>query len=311
MGSTLTAVLIGGGKGLLVHVGDSRLYLLRDRIPHQLSTDHTLAAVLRRSRMFRAEDVDPKRFEHVLTRSVGTHESVEVDSLVFDVMPGDRLLLCSDGLTDMVKDPSVLAESLGGDDFDGVPDELVRLALSGGGADNVTALVVRVDAEEAQRPVEVRLATDVSMRLDALRAIFLFEDLPLAATARVLNACRLVALARGDTLQHHGAESSSITIVVEGRLSRLEPGVERRDLGPGDHLGDTTRRHSPPDRGVLVATKPSNVLVREREGFLKLVRGRPELGVALLERLATHLSRVAACSGSAQGTAHCSGSAQS
>ena len=301
MGCTLTAVLVAGSKAVLAHVGDSRLYLVRDGIPHQLTTDHTLGAVLRRSRFFRKEAVNPKRFEHVLTRAVGTQESVEVDSLVFDVMPGDRLLLCSDGLTDHVGDPLVLADQLGADDLDVIPDELIRLANAAGGRDNVTAVLVHVDAEEARRPIEVRLATDVHVRLGTLRSVFLFEDLSLAHTVRVLNGCRLLTLSRGETLLPFGGCDSSVVIVVEGRIAVVRPGVDKRHLLAGDHWGETALLHPRPSDHALVAATDSRVLVLDRDGFLALARSRPHLGVALLERLGGRLSRLAARQGSEEG----------
>jgi protein phosphatase len=127
MGTTIAGAVVWGTTALLFNVGDSRIYLLRAGRLRQVSEDHVIGG-------------------NMLTRCLGgtpSREDVEpyVDRLVLG--SGDRLLLCTDGLTDMVKDPDI--EALLAQDRPGVADALVAAALAAGGADNVTAAVIAFD----------------------------------------------------------------------------------------------------------------------------------------------------------------------
>lgn len=98
MGTTCTALLVRGDKGVLAHVGDSRLYLVREGRLHQLSEDHTFVQEAVRSGMMTPQQAKVSEHGNLVTRAVGPMERVVVDTLVFDVLHGDTLMLCSDGL---------------------------------------------------------------------------------------------------------------------------------------------------------------------------------------------------------------------
>jgi serine/threonine protein phosphatase PrpC len=100
MGCTLTMLLVAGRRAVMGHVGDTRLYLLREGKLHQLSHDHTMAADLARMGDIPKDEIKTHRLAHVLTRCIGGHTAVPVDTLSVDLLPGDRFILCSDGLSD-------------------------------------------------------------------------------------------------------------------------------------------------------------------------------------------------------------------
>jgi serine/threonine protein phosphatase PrpC len=144
MGCTLTVALVLGDRCVMAHVGDSRLYLMRDGRARQLSEDHTLANELA------AEGLEPKammtgRFRHMLTREIGTARSVEVDTSCFGLQAGDVLMLCSDGLSNYITSDEWLAEQLHAGSPVAVVDALVGHANASGGEDNVTVVIVGVD----------------------------------------------------------------------------------------------------------------------------------------------------------------------
>ncbi len=147
MGCTLTVLLAVNDKAVMAHVGDSRLYLVREGRAIQLSNDHTLAEELVHSGILSAHEVEHTRLGNMLTRAVGIEEEVHVDVRVLDVLPGDRFLLCSDGLTAYIEDPEWLASKLEGLDSEAAPDALIRFANDSGGEDNVTVVVARVDSD--------------------------------------------------------------------------------------------------------------------------------------------------------------------
>jgi serine/threonine protein phosphatase PrpC len=142
MGTTLTAARSLGRELLITHVGDSRAYLLRAGKLHRLTRDHTYAQMLVDAGHLAPGDVVDSRHRHVLTNALGgTCEDVHVDTDRLQLEDGDRLMLCSDGLTDLVDDGAItdiLREATRSSD---ACERLVQLALDKGGRDNVTVIV--------------------------------------------------------------------------------------------------------------------------------------------------------------------------
>lgn len=149
MGTTLTSALVVGFRLYIGHVGDSRVYLWRDRQLRLLTQDHSLVAEMVRDGEIGqdAAEQDPRR--HVLTRAVGTQEQVVSDLTSVELNPGDRVLICSDGLSGVVSE-QVLANILEtASSCDGAAAALVQRALEAGGPDNVTAIVLFVTEKPA------------------------------------------------------------------------------------------------------------------------------------------------------------------
>ena len=138
MGTTVVALLVDPSRGTwTAHVGDSRVYLQRGGQICALTRDHTLVAELERRGVISEEEArsDPRR--HQLTRCVGTGRRIEVEVQHFETRPGDRFLLCSDGLSGVVESEKI-SELMQGDDPDAVARALVEAANACGGPDNVT-----------------------------------------------------------------------------------------------------------------------------------------------------------------------------
>ncbi len=150
MGTTLTAVRSFGRDLLITHVGDSRAYLLRAGGLHRLTRDHTFAQLLVDGGHLAPGEVAASRHRHVLTNALGgTVEDVQVDTDQLQLEDGDRLLLCSDGLTDLVDDQTItniLGETTRSSD---ACERLVQRALDNGGRDNVTVIVAAYRLPEA------------------------------------------------------------------------------------------------------------------------------------------------------------------
>jgi PPM family protein phosphatase len=155
MGTTLTAALVEGDRIRLAHVGDSRAYLLREGDLRLLTEDHTLVHRMVTEGEISKEEAETHPQRSVLTRALGVETVVDVDDDTVQVRPGDRLLLCTDGLTSMVSEQAVK------DVLGAVPDpqeaaqRLVQMANEGGGTDNTTVVVLDFsDDAPAARPKE-------------------------------------------------------------------------------------------------------------------------------------------------------------
>ncbi len=146
MGTTVTMAFHLNTQVCLVHAGDSRAYLHRRGELHQLTQDHTLVAELVRTGSVREDEVAAHPLRHVITNVVGGPQAgVKVQARAFAVGAGDRLLLCSDGLTEMVTPDEILATLGEEPEPESAARRLLAQALAAGGLDNITVLIVRFD----------------------------------------------------------------------------------------------------------------------------------------------------------------------
>ena len=155
MGTTLTAILADGNVFRVAHIGDSRLYLLRDGELRRLTTDHTVVERLVAEGRLTPEEADMHPQRSILTKALGVDEQIEPDDDRLETRPGDRLLLCSDGLTGMAGEDEIKQILVANDDPQSAADQLVDAANQAGGQDNITAVVVDVldDQQEDTAPV--------------------------------------------------------------------------------------------------------------------------------------------------------------
>ena len=147
MGSTAAVAYFHNGTLITANVGDSRIYLVREDSMEQLTEDHTLLA----EHMKKNPEWDPNTasipMKHILVRAVGIHETVEADVYEMQPLSGDLILMCSDGLSDMLSDEEIHGAVLQGGDLGEICNRLVDMANERGGLDNVTTVVFLLQKE--------------------------------------------------------------------------------------------------------------------------------------------------------------------
>ncbi len=147
MGTTTSALAVRNGRGWLAHVGDSRIYLVREDTIEQLTDDHSLVATMVREGLLTSQEAETHPRRNVLQRSMGVTEEVEVDIRgPIELREGDTFILCSDGLHGLVKEPEM--KELARLPLEEAADELLKRALDRGAPDNVTLIVARVEASD-------------------------------------------------------------------------------------------------------------------------------------------------------------------
>ncbi|MDR2109046.1 MAG: Stp1/IreP family PP2C-type Ser/Thr phosphatase [Coriobacteriales bacterium] len=151
MGTTLTVAIIDGDRALIGHVGDSRAYLLRDGLLHQITEDHSLVAELVAIGELTPEEAacHPKR--SIITRALGNDEKTDADVYSLALQAADRLLLCSDGLSGMLCDDEMAAILNAESDPQIAADRLTEAALAAGGNDNISVIVLNIYAIRPSR----------------------------------------------------------------------------------------------------------------------------------------------------------------
>jgi PPM family protein phosphatase len=144
MGATVVAAWLEGLRLSLVHVGDSRAYLLRSGILRHLTSDHTLVAEQIKRGLIKPEEAHLSKMQNVLIRALGVEQQVELDATECMLIDHDVLLLCTDGLTRMVPDPEIAGTLTQSSEPQISADNLVLLANQHGGEDNVSVIVLHI-----------------------------------------------------------------------------------------------------------------------------------------------------------------------
>jgi protein phosphatase len=207
MGTTLTAAVIEGGAAHLAHVGDSRAYLLRAGGLRQLTDDHTLVQRMVKAGEITRDEAEVHPHRNVIVRALGMEPDVEVDETTVALLDGDRILLCSDGLTGMVAEQQLQAILETEPDPKRATDRLVRAANRAGGIDNITVVVIDVhdvageeeseargsDAPSADRSSGSRLRAAASGRGPQARRWALRGGIALLVLAVLIVALRVYA----------------------------------------------------------------------------------------------------------------------
>ena len=146
MGTTCVAAVIEGDRLYVAHAGDSRAYLLRDGLLRQVTHDHSYVAEQVRAGAITEEGAKSSRFRNIITRAIGIEPTIDAEVSEADVQPGDTLLLCTDGLSNMVVEEDITRTLMQSPSPQAAADRLVQMAVKSGGRDNVTAVVARLQA---------------------------------------------------------------------------------------------------------------------------------------------------------------------
>ena len=153
MGTTAVAVLFFNNAASIAYVGDSRLYRLREQHLEQITTDHSLVEEMVARGLYSREDALKNVNSNIVTRALGIEPTVEVDMLEDALEVGDVLMLCSDGLTDLVSDEVIrltLTENI--DNLQRAGERLIQLANERGGKDNISVILARIDGSFVHKP---------------------------------------------------------------------------------------------------------------------------------------------------------------
>lgn len=173
MGTTCTLVLVVDDEARIAHVGDSRAYLLRDGKLEQITEDHTLVARMVKEGRLSAEEADHHPQRSIVTRALGVDSEVAVDTTSVALKKGDRLLVCSDGLTSMIGTDQIREVLAGEPDPQSAADRLVDLANQAGGEDNITVVALLFDGgatgKGAAGATTTKPPADASARTDEVQ----------------------------------------------------------------------------------------------------------------------------------------------
>ncbi|MBT3221150.1 MAG: cyclic nucleotide-binding domain-containing protein, partial [Proteobacteria bacterium] len=228
------------------------------------------------------EDAATSRYRNVITRAIGLYPNVRTDTLHVELLDGDRLLLCSDGLSDLV-DPDNMLNMLSTPNLSNSVDRLIEAALQAGGRDNITVIAVEPEA--------VLEAEAVAARAKAMESLFLFEDLPFHARLRVGRIVSELYVTPGQKIVQQNEQGDTLYVVVQGDFSVLVDGQEVAILKEGEHFGELALVDSEPRSADIIAKGFGHLLCIERDAVREYCMMEPALGNLLLWKLVATLGQ--------------------
>lgn len=280
MGTTLVGAMIIGSELAFAHAGDSRAYLVRDSIAMQLTEDHTLLARLLAAGIDVDVSGDGARFRSMLTNALGIGSECKVSTFVVPLADGDRFLLCSDGVSEYVREDEV-GEVLSAQPSPArAAQRLIELALERGGSDNATAVVIKVlEAGDSPHPAEQLRRDDQIIARCPLWGSRVTPQQRL----RALRIASARDIARGERVPAVTLGDRVAWIVVEGTLLLDGATVDHGELiYPEALIADSPL----PDRnGLAIARSDVRLMALRSDDFRELCEDDAELGEALLEAL--------------------------
>ncbi len=279
MGTTLSALLIAGANGFIAHVGDSRIYLMRDGRIQQVTEDHTVFNELVKRGKLTRDQIERVAQKNAITRAVGVYERVEVDTLFVEVLPGDQFLLASDGLHGYINHTAELEPYFEDEDGDAAAHGLIELANKKGGKDNITAVLVRLGEGDAKDSMRARR---LALKRDTLMKMPLFQRLTERDLLRIMQVADVISFDSGQTVFQEGERGDELFIVLTGSVEISRGGLVLNEAGPGDHIGEMALIRSMPRSATVKAVEAVELIALRRADFFEILRKEHELAVKLL-----------------------------
>jgi PPM family protein phosphatase len=241
MGTTLTGALLADDEISIVHVGDSRAYLFRDDTLRQLTRDHSLVEELRRHGRITTEEAEEHPQRSIITRALGPEVDVDPDVQTHQARSGDAFVLCSDGLTSMVREDRIHEVLSGSDSLRSAVDALVDEANAAGGRDNITVVAFRVadtaeaaaappqELEDTQTDIEPRRVHEVAAAAPPRRRVRWRAVAIVATSLLVLAGATVGAVAAIRNVYFIGQDDRGLVTLYRGLPYELPAGINLYD----------------------------------------------------------------------------------
>lgn len=280
MGTTLVAVLVVDQEAFVIYVGDSRIYLLRDEVLEQLTEDHNVYNELLKRKKLPREEIEKLPQKNAITRAIGVYQHAEPESLIVDLIAGDRFLLCSDGLSGYFEqDVEELGRLLTIQEETAAVKALVDAANERGGKDNITSVLVTVGdpaTRDEKRARKLQLKRDILARMPLFRALNDREIL------RLLQVVEVSTYHDGDVVIREGDRGEELFIVLTGSVKVCRGESHLVTLKPGDHFGEMALVRSQPRSASVFSELDTELMVIRRSDFFDILRNEHQLAVKLL-----------------------------
>lgn len=274
LGASMVTVTVVDGVAYVAHLGNSRAYLLRRDELWQLTTDHTFAMTSLLRGDISAEEYETSPFKHRLSQGLGQSRQLDVEFAEVWLEAGDRLMLCSDGLTKVVDD-QIICERMAAQSPAHAARGLIQVTLKAGAPDNVSVVVV--DVQRAV-PGEERTASIA----ETLRDVFLFRGLTEPDRLAIAPYLESVTFPAGDVICQEGEAGDAFYVVIDGEVNVTHGETFLTTIGPGGNFGELALIGTGRRTATVTAVTPTRVFQLSRARFLQVLKNKPSMATNLL-----------------------------
>ena len=294
--ATTGVVLVGADEGVFVaHAGDSRAYLLREGKVFRLTEDHTVAKQMVREGMMSPEDAANHPYGSALARAIGQSAHIEPDTLFVRTEPGDRFIVCTDGLHRYLRGPEMLEASERFGDRNELVDYFVAEACSRGGKDNITVVVIDALFSTPAGLLDTQptgSGAGLNTHLGFMYDTFLFQELSQLECMRVMRIGHTQQFKAGDLIIEEGSVGDAFYVLLSDEAQIYKGAELLTTVSPGHHFGEMALIEDDAVRSAdVIARAESECMVIARPDFTSLLREDPGLGNKLLVALVKNLGR--------------------
>ncbi|MBN2383839.1 Stp1/IreP family PP2C-type Ser/Thr phosphatase [bacterium] len=276
MGTTVTCLLLLENHGIIGHVGDTRLYLVRDGRIHQLTEDHSLVSQHLKQGRISKEEAKSSPYQNVLTRAVGVQEWVEIDLIDFELEQNDRFLLASDGLHGYFEEEELL-ELFNKEPLEHMLSTLIDLSNERGGKDNITGILVNVEQIKLEHKI-----TSATRKINSLKAVPLFQKLSYRQLTQIANILKETRYPSDSHIITEGDPGDTFYICLEGRVKVQKGVTTMTELKAGDYFGEMALVDNTPRSANVIALTDCHILSMSRHDFFDLIKQNPHIAIKFL-----------------------------
>lgn len=283
MGTTVTSIIQRDGIGIVGHVGDSRLYLYRSGVLYQLTNDHTIV-----NEMLEAGDLSPSQveghpFANVLTKAVGVLETVSADTFVFELVVGDKLLLCSDGFYGSFANADEMYAFVVDHINEDIIEQAEKRVTTHNAQDNVTLALLEVVPEEATVEADTQRSQEVILKVEVLQDVNLFRGLEVKEIVSVVQASTVRRIPAGEIVVSEGESSTGLLyVILDGEMQVGKGGGPLALLSKGNHFGEISILLEAPRSATVKAVTDATLLEIPKSAIDHLLSSSPRAGVQFL-----------------------------
>ncbi len=285
MGTTCVLALVVEDGLFVAHVGDSRCYLYRQGQTHQITEDHSLVNEYVKQGLMSREEAQKHPQANLITRGVGLQPTVQVDTLYTEIMDGDLFLLCSDGLSEYMKDSELtkMAQTI---PLKEIPDNCISLANARGGKDNITSIVIQT----GDPAVEAR-ADNVAKKVDMLKKIPLFKNFDYQEITKLLEVIEVHKWGPGQLIIEENFLGEEMYIILSGKVEVLKGDQKVADLKPGHFFGELSLIDKTPRSATIRSVSETKMMVLHRKPLFSVLKKESRVAMKLFWALLQTMSK--------------------
>jgi serine/threonine protein phosphatase PrpC len=285
MGTTLSMVLIAADGVFMAHIGNSRVYLIRDEDVHLLTEDH----VSKKSNSSKNDKLEIELDTHglsanALTRMLGANQLQKVDMLFFEVMPGDSLVLMTDGVSNCLNNKKIFEIMKENQDYN-TAKAFLNYVNKINNKENATAITISfIDLKKKSE------ALTPQDKFQTLQQIPIFSQLDYKEMAKLMDVMKAKKILKDENIVIEGEQGSELFIIVKGEAEVLINKKNIANLSAGNYFGELSLIDNEPRSATVKATTNLDVLVLAKKDFYHLLTHEPQISVKILWRFAQTLT---------------------